>query len=130
MTTEINQLLMSPKGLKPKTLATFGQRYLNAMRARIPADQLPTVKFTVDKMLRNLWLVGYIQMLLPKSCIVHVMRHPLDAALSCYAQPFGYSGVSWSWDLQHIAEQVEMVWELADHWDKYYPGGLGWCVCV
>ena len=122
MTTEINQLLMSPKGLKPKTLAALGQRYLTAMRARMPPDQLPTVKFTVDKMLRNLWLVGYIQMLLPESCIVHVMRHPLDAALSCYAQPFGYSGVSWSWDLQHIAEQVKMVWELADHWDKYYPG--------
>jgi hypothetical protein len=44
----------------------------------------------VDKMLRNLWLVGYIQMLLPRACILHVARHPLDVALSCYAQPFGY----------------------------------------
>lgn len=50
-------------------------------------------KRIVDKMLRNLWLVGYIQMLLPRACIVHVARHPLDVALSCYAQPFGYRWV-------------------------------------
>lgn len=41
-------------------------------------------------MLRNLWLVGYIHMLLPQACILHVVRHPMDVAMSCYAQPFGY----------------------------------------
>jgi hypothetical protein len=46
----------------------------------------------VDKMLRNLWLAGYIRMLLPNACVLHVVRHPLDTALSCYAQPFGYAG--------------------------------------
>lgn len=78
----------------------------------------------VDKMLRNLWLIGYIQMLLPKSCIVHVARHPMDVALSCYSQPFGYSAssLSWAWDLDHIAQQLEMAWELVDHWQQQLPG--------
>jgi hypothetical protein len=85
----------------------------------------------VDKMLRNLWLVGYIHMLLPESCIVHVMRHPMDVALSCYAQPFGYSGsaMAWSWDLAAIATQIEMTWEVAEHWEQHLPGRVntgGW----
>lgn len=80
----------------------------------------------VDKMLRNLWLVGYIQLLLPRSCVVHVARHPLDVALSCYAQPFGYSSsvLAWSWDLGAIASQLEMSWALAAHWQQQLPGRL------
>jgi uncharacterized protein Usg len=80
----------------------------------------------VDKMLRNLWLVGYIQMLVPAACIVHVVRHPLDVALSCYAQPFGYSAATlgWAWDLDDIASQIEMTWELADHWEQELPGRI------
>ncbi|PNG99777.1 hypothetical protein TSOC_014439, partial [Tetrabaena socialis] len=77
----------------------------------------------VDKMLRNLWLFGYIQLLLPRSCLVHVVRHPLDAALSCYAQPFGYSGVPWAWRLQHIGEQLRMTHALERHWRAQLPRG-------
>ncbi len=78
----------------------------------------------VDKMLHNVWLVGYIQLLLPAACIVHVARHPLDTALSCYSQPFGYSGMAWSWDLHHIASQISMTWELMEHWDNVLPGRI------
>ena len=31
---------------------------------------------------------------------VHVVRHPLDVVLSCYAQPFEGRGTPWAWDLQ------------------------------
>jgi len=31
---------------------------------------------------------------------VHVVRHPLDVALSCYAQPFEGRGTPWAWDLR------------------------------
>ncbi len=33
----------------------------------------------VDKQLRNLWSVGYIHLVLPRACVVHVARHPMDA---------------------------------------------------
>lgn len=96
------------------------------MRLRIPGDQStghqPT--YIVDKMLRNMWLVGYIHWLLPDACVLHVARHPLDTAMSCYAQPFGYSGMPWAFDLSHIAAQLNMTQQLVDHWNKVLPGKL------
>ncbi|GFH12823.1 uncharacterized protein HaLaN_08581 [Haematococcus lacustris] len=75
-------------------------------------------------MLHNLWLVGHIQLLLPDACVVHVARHPLDAGLSCYAQPFASPGMAWSWDLGHIAAQINMTWRLAQHWEATLPGRM------
>lgn len=54
----------------------------------------------------NLWRVGHILLMLPRACVIHAARHPLDAALSCYAQPFSYGAMPWAWDLEDIAEQV------------------------
>lgn len=50
----------------------------------------------VDKMLRNAFNLGYIQLTLPKACIVHTVRHPLDVALSCFSQPFEGRGLPWA----------------------------------
>ncbi|KAL6749787.1 P-loop containing nucleoside triphosphate hydrolase protein [Haematococcus lacustris] len=83
----------------------------------------PVVRI-VDKMLHNLWLVGHIQLLLPDACVVHVARHPLDAGLSCYAQPFASPGMAWSWDLGHIAAQINMTWRLAQHWEATLTGRM------
>ena len=30
---------------------------------------------------------------------MQVVRHPMDTALSCYAQPFEGRGTPWAWDL-------------------------------
>ena len=49
------------------------------LRGPPPQGQEPPRHRIVDKMLRNLWLAGYIQLMLPEACIVHVVRHPLDA---------------------------------------------------
>jgi hypothetical protein len=122
LTPAITQVIMSQPADLQQQLARLGQQYLSSMRARIPAADADQVKYTADKMLRNLWLLGYIQLILPRSCVVHVLRHPMDVALSCYAQPFGYSGTAWSWDLDHIVQQIQMTWQLADHWDQAFPG--------
>lgn len=50
----------------------------------------------VDKMLRNAFNLGYIQLTLPKACVVHVVRHPMDVALSCFSQPFEGRGLPWA----------------------------------
>ncbi|PNH11150.1 hypothetical protein TSOC_002042, partial [Tetrabaena socialis] len=126
LTTGINEMLAT-KGLSDiGALTGFGRRYLADMRRRSQATGWPANRpplRIVDKMLRNLWLFGYIQLLLPRSCLVHVVRHPLDAALSCYAQPFGYSGVPWAWRLQHIGEQLRMTHALERHWRAQLPRG-------
>lgn len=137
LTPAINKALTTtPADQQPDMLQHFAQKYISSMRGRVPAnwsttthaaplnDSSPSASRIVDKMLRNLWLIGYIHMLLPQACIVHVVRHPLDVALSCYTQPFGYSASSlaWSWDLSAIATQLQMTWELAEHWDQQLPG--------
>ncbi|GBG00307.1 hypothetical protein Rsub_13069, partial [Raphidocelis subcapitata] len=87
----------------------YGGRYLSEMRARAEAGGAAGRKldFLVDKMLGNIWRVGHILLMLPgRSCVIHAARHPLDAALSCYAQPFAhYSSVPWAWDLEDIASE-------------------------
>ena len=48
--------------------------------------QMRNVTRIVDKMLRNAFNLGYIQLALPRSCVIHTVRHPLDVALSCFSQ--------------------------------------------
>ena len=50
----------------------------------------------VDKMLRNAYNMAYIQIALPGACLIHAVRHPLDVALSCFAQPFEGRGLPWA----------------------------------
>ena len=53
----------------------------------------------VDKMLRNCWHLGYINMMMPDACLLQTVRHPLDMVLSCFKQPFEGRGTPWAWDL-------------------------------
>lgn len=129
LTKDINNQVSKPAADLKKLLRKFGRKYIKLMRQRVPADShwpepATSPKRIVDKMLRNLWLIGYIHMIVPESCIVHVARHPMDVALSCYSQPFGYSAstLSWAWDLGSIAQQLELSWELVDHWALQLPG--------
>jgi hypothetical protein len=76
---------------------------------RLPVGNHPVARrFPHPQM--NLWRVGHILLMLPNACIIHAARHPLDVAMSCYAQPFSYSSMPWAWDLDDIAEQVRGVW--------------------
>ncbi|KAG2433432.1 hypothetical protein HXX76_008490 [Chlamydomonas incerta] len=128
LTTPVNQLLAARGLTQPDKLAEYGRRYTAAMLQRAAASGTgwgpgrPPLR-VVDKMLRNLWLIGYIQLLLPGACLVVVARHPLDAGLSCYSQPFGYSGVPWAWSLEHIGEQIRMTAALVAHWRAHLPPG-------
>ena len=58
--------------------------------------QMRNVTRIVDKMLRNAFNLGYIQLALPRACVIHTMRHPLDVALSCFSQPFEGRGLPWA----------------------------------
>ncbi|KAK9809069.1 hypothetical protein WJX72_008857 [[Myrmecia] bisecta] len=103
-----------------KRLAELGRQYTTEMQARVPKSQAATR--IVDKMLRNAWNVGYIAITLRKACIIHVVRHPMDVTLSCYAQPFEGRGTPWAWDLEDIAAQIELTHKVMAHWDAVLPG--------
>ena len=65
-------------------------------------------------------LQGYPETLAPTTYKHHY--HCVISGLSCYAQPFGYNGIAWAWDLLEIASQINMTHRLADHWDLTHPG--------
>jgi hypothetical protein len=71
--------------------------------ATVPNQALPRgaqgVSRIVDKMLRNNYNLGYVQVSLPAACLIHAVRHPLDVALSCFAQPFEGRGLPWASNL-------------------------------
>ena len=68
--------------------------------AKLPPGAKPRrYKRIVDKMLRNAWNLGHIAIMLPAARVLHVVRHPMDVTLSCYAQPFEGRGTPWAWDL-------------------------------
>lgn len=99
----------------------LGKQYVQDMRAKVPPSR-SNATHVVDKMLRNSWNVGYISMMLPRACIIQVVRHPMDTALSCFAQPFEGRGTSWAWDLHDIASEMLLVDEISRHWQHIYPG--------
>lgn len=77
--------LEAPGGVNAARVTAVGKQYVDEMRARLPAH-LANATRIVDKMLRNAWNIGAIGIMLPRACIIHATRHPLDTALSCYAQ--------------------------------------------
>ncbi|GMH32237.1 hypothetical protein BSKO_00071 [Bryopsis sp. KO-2023] len=101
-------------------LESTGKAYVQAVKRFVPDGSEPP-KRIVDKMLRNAWNVGYIHLMLPDSCIIHAARHPLDAGLSCYAQPFEGRGTPWAWDLRDIGHQYRLIEELMRHWSRVLP---------
>ena len=45
---------------------------MTEMQNKVPTHRRETTTRIVDKMLRNVWNIGYIQMLLPQACIIQV----------------------------------------------------------
>ncbi|KAL4439889.1 hypothetical protein ABPG75_002890 [Micractinium tetrahymenae] len=121
---ELLAVLQDPSGqVEAARIALVGRKYLDEMRGRLPEDRRGA-RWVVDKMLRNMWNIGFIAMMLPDACILHAARHPADTGLSCFAQPFEGRGTPWASNLTHIAHQIQLVQALADHWDAALPGRM------
>lgn len=67
-----------------EAVETIVAEYVTSLRAAAPEGASPSR--VVDKMLANAWHLGNIATMMPNACLVHVVRHPLDVALSCFAQ--------------------------------------------
>ncbi|CAK0736461.1 hypothetical protein CVIRNUC_000749 [Coccomyxa viridis] len=100
--------------------ADIGDEYVDKMRQRVP--KMRNVTRIVDKMLRNAFNLGYIQLALPRSCVIHTVRHPLDVALSCFSQPFEGRGLPWAAQLDEVANAIKNHHDVMRHWDALLPG--------
>nr|QIG37616.1 sulfotransferase-like protein [Pseudococcomyxa simplex] len=113
------------KGQPPEHVrspADVGALYMTNMQARVPEGRSAT--HIVDKMLRNAYNMAYIQIALPGACLIHAVRHPLDVALSCFAQPFEGRGLPWASHLDEITTAIKNHHDMMEHWDALLPGRI------
>ncbi|RMZ55923.1 hypothetical protein APUTEX25_004347 [Auxenochlorella protothecoides] len=117
-------LLQSGDWLRPgsRKVQAIARRYLDAMRSRVPQSR-KNVTHIVDKMLFNSWNLGFISMLFPNACIVHVERHPADTVLSCFAQSFERRGILWANNLTRIVDQHIQTQRVMALWERVLPPG-------
>jgi len=107
-----------PSGPRPAAAAFRGlaDRYLNAMRAR---DWDGRSRF-VDKTLENYLHVGLIHVMFPRALVVHAVRDPMDACVSCFRQLFA-RGNETLYGLADIALEHRRYRALMDHWRAVLP---------
>lgn len=91
--------------------------YLQA-RARLGLVR-PETRYVTDRNASNAWHLGLINLLFPAAPIIHVLRHPLDIALSILGQDRQLEancGVSMPATARHYALTMNMI--------KHYRGQL------
>lgn len=94
----------------------LAEEYLDILRqGREDADRI------VDKMPSNFLFLGFIKAVFPNATIIHAMRHPLDACLSCYFQAFG--DLRWANSMDQIAEFYTLYRRSMAYWRKALPEG-------
>ena len=102
--------------LTAEKIETLAERYLGILRqGKDGADRI------VDKMPSNFLFIGLIKAMFPNATIIHAMRHPLDACLSCYFQAFGE--LRWANDMSQIAGFYNLYRESMAYWHKTLPEG-------
>lgn len=91
-----------------RNLAEFYERH---MAEKAPPD----AKRVIDKFPGNYLHLGLFAILFPHGRIIHLRRHPLDVAISCFGNmligPF-----SWAGTLENIALAYRQYRRIMDHW--------------
>lgn len=90
------------------TVAALRQEYLAVLHGSARPDD--TVRYATDKLPLNMMRIGLIRLLFPEAKIIHVLRHPLDTALSAYFTPFLF-GNEWSMNLLDTARMFGQTWQ-------------------
>jgi tetratricopeptide (TPR) repeat protein len=74
-----------------------------------------------DKMPLNETHLGLIGLIFPQAPILHVVRHPLDVALSVFSNHLTH-GFYCAYDLESIARHYVLVMDLVEHYLAEMPG--------
>jgi tetratricopeptide (TPR) repeat protein len=104
-------------GASPDAVRGLARRYLEAVRAR---GWRGAGRF-VDKTLENYLHLGAIAAMFPRAVILHAVRDPMDACLSCWRQRF-VSGAETLYDLADIGAEYRVYREVMAHWARVLPG--------
>ena len=74
-----------------------------------------TTNYLVDKLPMNYLNVGVASLTLPNARVLHIVRDPLDTAISCYSQSFT-SRMAFTADLKHLGRTITQERRVVDHW--------------
>jgi tetratricopeptide (TPR) repeat protein len=75
----------------------------------------PQAERVVDKMPGNFMHLALIELLFPRSRIIHIVREPLDNCLSCYFQNFTH-GHEYTADLANLGAVYREYEHMMEHW--------------
>lgn len=93
-----------------------GRRYVDA----VTAFRVPRQRRFVDKTLQNYLYCGIIQAALPRTKIILVRRHPLDAGWAILKAHF-QGKFLFSYDQTELADYILAYRRLAQHWKATLP---------
>jgi hypothetical protein len=77
-----------------------------------------------DKNLRNVALLGFIHLILPRAKIIHVRRDPVDTCLSCFFLKFGGNAVPFCYELGELGRAYRRYRQMMAHWRQVLPPGV------
>ena len=72
-------------------------------------------EYVVDKLPMNYLNLGIASMILPNTRVLHIVRDPMDTALSCYSNSFA-SQMSFTADLEHLGHAIVQQRRIMKHW--------------
>lgn len=81
----------------------------------------PDYGYITDKMGGNSFFIGMIKKVMPWAKVIHIRRHPCDAAFSMYSRWFDTTN-PFANDLGEMAKYFRLNFELMEHWRKVLPG--------
>jgi tetratricopeptide (TPR) repeat protein len=94
-------------------------RYLGHV-TRLAWAKPGTLRVT-DKRLNNIFYVGLIRLLFPRTLIIHACRNPIDTCLSCFSLMFEQA--EFSYDLGELGRRYKAYSKLMAHWRRALPIG-------
>jgi len=75
----------------------------------------------VDKMPTNFAHLGALAVLFPRARVIHCVRDPRDAILSCYFQNFASEAMNFTFDWDHLTHYWRQYQRLMEHWRNVLP---------
>jgi tetratricopeptide (TPR) repeat protein len=109
------------KRVDPENAQRVATDYLRLLEQYVPAGRR-----VVDKMPTNYWMAGFIHSCLPNARIVHMLRDPVDVALSIWMTYLG-KPPDYVNDRKAIVHAIRLHDRLQRHWlsvlptDRYLP---------
>lgn len=108
-----------PRLLGPEVLKAAREFYIKA--AQGAAGRTGAV--IVDKSITNYVFLGFLRTILPGARFIHVVRHPLDTAISCLTTSF-FAGNEWTYSLEEIGRHVRRYEKLMLLWMSQWPDDI------